>query len=343
MQVATMLLNPMSNEFTATFVGRLIITIVTKAGNLLGENIQLLLKAVISKLQLVEALNVVMSLVMTFAHLIITQMDAVLNFLSTVPGPTGKLESSFGETKEKLLINVLLQVLSQPFSLYCPIGCRVSQCFTVPTSEKLVQWHFVSSSNTVLPRTMFVWYRSRFVMWSIRLQLKMEIDLEHVNNRTMSSNNGLMFLVSEILLPIHTNNFLIWLIGFVFFLTVLVKIFKLLINELNHLNESILFGDESDGSDDDNDLNDEADPNQPQNGTSPQKVFHASDLWYDDDEDEDDQLLKELEQDPIFQTSLKETLTKFLQNFTTTDKFAEYAQHLNENEKNVLRGIQVNI
>lgn len=90
MQVATILLNPMSNEFTATFVGRLIITIVTKAGNLLGDNIQLLLKAVISKLQLVEALNVVMSLVMTFAHLIITQMDAVLNFLSTVPGPTGR-------------------------------------------------------------------------------------------------------------------------------------------------------------------------------------------------------------------------------------------------------------
>lgn len=94
MQVATLLLNPMSNEFTAAFVGRLIITIVTKAGNLLGDNIQLLLKAVISKLQLVEALNVVMSLVMTFAHLIITQMDAVLNFLSTVPGPTGALKRS---------------------------------------------------------------------------------------------------------------------------------------------------------------------------------------------------------------------------------------------------------
>lgn len=123
----------------------------------------------------------------------------------------------------------------------------------------------------------------------------------------------------------------------------LVKIFKLLINELNHLNESILFGDESDGSDDDNDLNDDNDPNQPQNSTSPQKSFHVSDLWYDDDDDEDDQLLKELEQDPIFQTSLKETLTKFLQNFTTTEKFTEYAQHLSENEKNVLRSIQVNI
>lgn len=125
------------------------------------------------------------------------------------------------------------------------------------------------------------------------------------------------------------------------FFIVLVKIFKLLINELNHLNESILFDDESDDSEDDN-LNVETDPKQSQNCASPPKVFHTSDLWYEDD-DEDDQLLKELEQDPIFQTSLKDTLTKFLQNFTTTEKFAEYAQHLNEHEKSVLRSIQVNI
>lgn len=114
---------------------------------------------------------------------------------------------------------------------------------------------------------------------------------------------------------------------------------------MKHLNETILFDDESDDSDEENDLNDETSPaqQQQQNGGSPQKAFHTSDLWYDDDDDEDDQLLKELEQDPIFQTSTKDTLTKFLQNFTTTDKFAEYAQHLNEDEKNVLRAIQVNI
>lgn len=41
-------------------------------------------------MQLVEALGVMMSLVVTFAHLIITQMDAVLNFLTTVPGPSGE-------------------------------------------------------------------------------------------------------------------------------------------------------------------------------------------------------------------------------------------------------------
>lgn len=102
-----------------------------------------------------------------------------------------------------------------------------------------------------------------------------------------------------------------------------------------------LFAEESEGSDDENDLNVEADPRQQPTVNSPPKVTHVSDLWCEDDEDEDDQLLKELEQDPIFQTNLKDTLTKFLQNFMTTDKFNEYAQHLNENEKNILRSIQV--
>lgn len=103
-----------------------------------------------------------------------------------------------------------------------------------------------------------------------------------------------------------------------------------------------MYGNESEGSDDDNFVNDETNPNQ-QNNASPKKVFYASELWDEDEEDDDDQLLKELELDPIFQTSLKETLTKFLQNFATTEKFAEYAQHLNENEKNILRSIQVNV
>lgn len=89
-QIATQLLNPMNAEFSAAFVGRLVITIISRAGNLIGDNIYLLLKAVISKMQLVETLSVSMSLVMTFAHLFVTQMEAVLNFLSTVPGPTGE-------------------------------------------------------------------------------------------------------------------------------------------------------------------------------------------------------------------------------------------------------------
>lgn len=41
-------------------------------------------------MQRTETLTVMQSLIMVFAHLINTEFDAALNFLSTVPGPTGK-------------------------------------------------------------------------------------------------------------------------------------------------------------------------------------------------------------------------------------------------------------
>lgn len=128
----------------------------------------------------------------------------------------------------------------------------------------------------------------------------------------------------------------------------LVKIFKLLINELNHLKESNMINEESDfnSEDEDGDVDETGNPIG-ENNTSPgqtgHSIFRASQLWFDDDEEDDDQLLQELLQDPIFQTSMDENLTKFLQNFTQAEQFGEYARHLNENEKIILRGIQVNV
>lgn len=49
----------MVSEFTATFVGRLIITVIRKTGDKLGEHLELLLKAVLSKLQGSQTLSVV--------------------------------------------------------------------------------------------------------------------------------------------------------------------------------------------------------------------------------------------------------------------------------------------
>lgn len=94
--VATVLLNPMNSEMTAGGkIGRLVITIITKLGSMLGQNVDMLLKAVISKMQNLECLKVIMNLVLIFAHLFLTQMDAVLNFLSTVPGPNGEPAMQF--------------------------------------------------------------------------------------------------------------------------------------------------------------------------------------------------------------------------------------------------------
>lgn len=51
--------------------------------------------------------------------------------------------------------------------------------------------------------------------------------------------------------------------------------------------------------------------------------------------------MEELLQDPIFQTSMEETLTKFLQNFSRDDHFREFTEHLTSHEKLILQGIQV--
>ena len=58
-QVAGQLLNPVGSEFTATFVGRLVTTLIQRTGDRLGENLDLLLKAVLSKLQGSQTLSVI--------------------------------------------------------------------------------------------------------------------------------------------------------------------------------------------------------------------------------------------------------------------------------------------
>ncbi|XP_006822545.1 importin-9 [Saccoglossus kowalevskii] len=98
-QVVSRLLNPRTSEFTAAFVGRLVSTLISKAGTALGSDLDLMLRAVLSKMQQAESLSVVQSLVMVFAHLIHNQLDAVLEFLYNVPGPTGKPALEFVMTE----------------------------------------------------------------------------------------------------------------------------------------------------------------------------------------------------------------------------------------------------
>ena len=69
-QVAGHMLNPVGSEFSATFVGRLVTTLIQKTGDHLGENLEHLLKAVLSKLKGSETLSVIQSLIMVFAQLV---------------------------------------------------------------------------------------------------------------------------------------------------------------------------------------------------------------------------------------------------------------------------------
>lgn len=94
-KVAQHLLDPKTPESAAMFVGRLVSAVISKAGLSLGDGTELLLRAVLSKLQQSETLSVIQSLVLVFAHLVHTQMSAVLDFLSGVPGPTGQSALAF--------------------------------------------------------------------------------------------------------------------------------------------------------------------------------------------------------------------------------------------------------
>jgi len=89
-QVALNLLSPTVNESCSAFVGRLVSTLFNRAGAHLGESVDLILRAVLSKLQGSHSLVAAQSLIMVYAHLVHSQMDAVLNFLSSVPGPKGQ-------------------------------------------------------------------------------------------------------------------------------------------------------------------------------------------------------------------------------------------------------------
>lgn len=143
---------------------------------------------------------------------------------------------------------------------------------------------------------------------------------------------------------------------------VMVKIFKLLINELAHLKEEYNENNDSDGVTDEDEDGGDVDPLNDSRGPN---AIRASDLWFDgkcwecdkpfsffltivfsrcaEEDEEDEQLLQELMQDPIFQSSMEENLTKFLQNFSQAEQFREYSAQLTDGEKTILRGIQVNV
>lgn len=287
MQITTMLLNPLNTEFTATFIGRLVITIITKAGAFLGEHIDLLLKAVISKMQLVQALSVMMSLVMTFAHLILIQMDAVLNFLSTVPGPTGEPAMNF----------VLTNWLSRQHLFYGQYERKVS----IMALCKLFEYG-ISTNDARLTN----------------VQIK---ELQTIPGATVKTRSQAQAAQQWVNVPC------------------LVKIFKLLLNELNNIQEVRDADESEDDTDSDANGTDTNDLNASGNG----KNFSAM-MLYDGDEDtdeDDEQMMAELMQDPIFQGNMEETLTKFIQNFSQKEQFTLFKPMLSESDMTILQSINV--
>lgn len=57
--VVSKLLDPKAQEFSAAYVGRLVSLLITKLGNSIGSDLDLILRAVLSKLQQTETLTIV--------------------------------------------------------------------------------------------------------------------------------------------------------------------------------------------------------------------------------------------------------------------------------------------
>ncbi|RWS24145.1 Importin-9-like protein, partial [Leptotrombidium deliense] len=135
LQVCLHILDPRVNESCAAFVGSLIFVTINKASQYIGnDNIHLLLRSVLSKLQTSETLSVIQGLIMVFAHLINHHLPTVLDFLSSLPGPSGS---------QSALEFVLTQWLNRQHLFYGAYENKVS----IMALCKLLEHSIVNSNN----------------------------------------------------------------------------------------------------------------------------------------------------------------------------------------------------
>ncbi|CAL1541790.1 unnamed protein product [Lymnaea stagnalis] len=297
-QIIFKLLDPKTSEHTATFVGRLISTVIGRCGTQLGENLDLMLRAVLSKIQQAETLDVLQSLLMVFANLMLTQMEAVLDFLTSVPGPTGKPALEF----------VLNEWCSRQHLFYGSYERKISTLALC----KLLQ-HAIANND-------------------LRLQ-----DIMVQGEPVQQSGQGIQTRSKSKSSPEQWTT-----------IPVLVKIYKLLINELsNAIEEKITHGneidddDDDDGDEDDDEGEDIEDEDFAVAGQSLSDLLNN--LTYEGftaENDEDDD--PDAKNDPNYQINTQTYLTEFLQSLSTQPCYSMFSQHHNQSERQVLQTININ-
>uniref|UniRef100_A0A3Q3JF31 Importin N-terminal domain-containing protein n=1 Tax=Monopterus albus TaxID=43700 RepID=A0A3Q3JF31_MONAL len=274
MQVVNQLLDPRTSEFTAAFVGRLVSTLISRAGTELGEQLDQILRAILSKMQQAETLSVMQSLIMVFAHLVHSQLEPLLEFLCSLPGPTGKPALEF----------VMTEWMSRQHLFYGQYEGKVS---TVALC-KLLQ-HGLNTDDKRLQ--------------DIVVKGEEIYNLEDgIRTRSKSAKN-----------PERWTN-----------IPLLVKIFKLIINELSTVVEANASRANA------------GDWSQAEVFLIPLFFFFLTDDdYYEDDEEDDPDALK----DPIYQIDLQAYLTDFLTQFAQQPCYSMFSGHLNNAERQTLQSI----
>ncbi|KAM5301406.1 importin-9 isoform 4-T4 [Glossophaga mutica] len=279
MQVVSQLLDPRTSEFTAAFVGRLVSTLIAKAGRELGENLDQILRAVLSKMQQAETLSVM-------------QLEPLLEFLCSLPGPTGKPALEF----------VMAEWTSRQHLFY---GHSVALC-------KLLQ-HGISADDR-------------------RLQ-----DIRVQGEEVHGADEGVRTRSKAAKDPERWTN-----------VPLLVKILKLVINELSNAMEANAARQTAPAEwaqDDSNDMwedreEDEEEEEDSVGGQLLSDILATSKYeedYYEDEEDDDPDALK----DPLYQIDLQAYLTDFLCQFAQQPCYAVFSGHLSDSERRVLQTIGI--
>ncbi|XP_049847541.1 importin-9 isoform X3 [Schistocerca gregaria] len=287
LQTAAVLLNPASTEFTATSVGKFVVTLISKAGNILGENLDLILKAVLSKMQRAESITVIQSLIMVYAQLIHHQLEPVLNFLSSVPGPTGQSA-----------LHYVLEEWSYRHSYFCgDYEVKVSALALCKILEYGVS-HNDDRLNSIIVKGD---------------QIYVQNDSGGVKTRSQAQ-----------------NNFNEWTS-----VPLLVKIFKILLNEVSNVMESKAARTEID-EETDEEWEDDSGFEQGGSEDKQSQSFEDSSPDGPEDSDCDD---PDILNDPLYRVDLTRHLAGILISLGHQPYFHVFSQHLNENELKILKSV----
>ncbi|ESO88896.1 hypothetical protein LOTGIDRAFT_219052 [Lottia gigantea] len=300
-QVVSKLLDPKTSEGTACFVGRLVSVVISRVGKQLGDDLDLMLRAVLSKLLQAETLSVVQSLVLVFAHLIVNnQLEAVLDFLSSVPSPTGKPALGF----------VLTEWCSRQHLFYGSYERKISVVALCKLLLHTIQNNDIRLQEITVPGELIQ-------------------RTDGVKTRSKSSSD-----------PDEWTE-----------IPVLVKIYKLLINELaNQLEvESARTGvGEEDEDTQENGWEDDSDNDDGDYASSGHTLsellndfgsnYEGIDLGEEEEDDDPDTI-----NDPINQINLQAYLTAFLRQLSQHHCFSMFSAHNNAPEVTVLQAIDVNV
>ncbi|XP_075030270.1 importin-9 isoform X4 [Calonectris borealis] len=236
------------------------------------------------------------SLIMVFAHLVHSQLEPLLEFLCSLPGPTGKPALEF----------VMAEWMSRQHLFYGQYEGKVSSVALC----KLLQYGI----NTDDKR-----------LQDIRVKGEEIFNMdEGIRTRSKSAKN-----------PERWTN-----------IPLLVKILKLIINELSNAMEANASRQTTAdwSQDDSNDMwEDQEEDEDEDEGLAGQFLSDIlstnkyDEDYYEDDEEDDPDALK----DPLYQIDLQAYLTDFLCQFAQQPCYAMFSDHLNENEKRVLQAIGI--